>query len=84
LVGGTRPCIFCFFFRRWLRGWLHSGIWIITFAVNAVVLLRLNRDVVSARLKPKWSTERSDTILLILFLPVTLAVPVVAGLRFPR
>ena len=65
---------------RWFRGWFHIGLWIATFAVNASVLLKLNRDVVSARLKPKWSSERADTILLMLFLPVTLAVPVVAGL----
>ena len=68
----------------WRRCWLHIGLWIITFAVNAVVLLMLNRDVVSARLKPKWSSERADTILLIFFLPVTLAVPVVARLDAVR
>ena len=38
----------------------------------------------SARLRPKWSSERADTILLILFLPVMLAVPVVAGLDAVR
>jgi hypothetical protein len=55
-----------------------------TFAVNASVLLRLNRDVLSARLKPKWSSERADTILLMLFLLVTLAIPVVGGLDAVR
>lgn len=69
---------------RWLRGRLHIALWIVTFAVNAAVLLRFNRDVVSARLKPKWSSERSDTILLMLFLPVTLAIPVVGGLDAVR
>ena len=68
----------------WLRGWLHIGVWIITFAVNALVLLRLNQDVFSARLKPKWSSERADTILLMFFLVVTLAIPVVAGLDTVR
>jgi len=68
----------------WLRGWLHIGLWIITFAVNAAVLLRLNPDVVSARLKPKWSSERADTILSMLFLPVILAVPLIAGLDVGR
>jgi protein-S-isoprenylcysteine O-methyltransferase Ste14 len=68
----------------WLRGWLHIGLWLATFVVNASVLLRLNREVVSARLKPKWSSERADTILLMLFLLVTLAIPVVAGLDAVR
>ena len=68
----------------WLRGWLYIGLWGITFAVNAVVLLKLNRDVVLARLKPEWSSDRSDTILLTLLLPVTLAVPVLAGLDAVR
>jgi protein-S-isoprenylcysteine O-methyltransferase Ste14 len=68
----------------WLRGWLHISVWLATFAVNASVLLRLNRDVVSARLKPKWSSERADTILLMFFLVVTLAIPVVAGLDTVR
>lgn len=39
---------------------------------DATVLPKLNRDVMSVRLKPKWRTERLDTILLMLFLPVTL------------
>ena len=68
----------------WLRGWFHIGLWLVTFAVNASVLLRLNRDVLSARLKPKWSSERADTILLMLFLLVTLAIPVVGGLDAVR
>ena len=68
----------------WLRGWLHIGVWLVTFAVNASVLLRLNQDVFSARLKPKWSSERADTILLMFFLVVMLAIPVVAGLDTVR
>jgi protein-S-isoprenylcysteine O-methyltransferase Ste14 len=68
----------------WLRGWLHISLWLATFVINASVLLRLNRDVLSARLKPKWSSERADTILLMLFLLVTLAIPVVAGLDAVR
>jgi protein-S-isoprenylcysteine O-methyltransferase Ste14 len=68
----------------WLRGWLHIGVWLVTFAFNASVLLRLNQDVFSARLKPKWSSERADTIVLMFFLVVTLAIPVVAGLDTVR
>ena len=68
----------------WLRGWAHIGLWLVTFAINASVLLGLNREVVSARLNPKWSSERADTILLMLFLLVTLAMPVVAGLDTVR
>ncbi|OHB79717.1 MAG: hypothetical protein A2W31_08780 [Planctomycetes bacterium RBG_16_64_10] len=68
----------------WLRGWLHIGLWISTFAVNAALLLRFNRNLVWARLKPKWSSERADTMLLMVFLAVMLAVPVVAGLDARR
>lgn len=68
----------------WLRGWLHIGLWLVTFLVNASVLLKLNRDVLSARLKPKWSSERADTILLTFFLVVSLTIPVVAGLDAVR
>jgi protein-S-isoprenylcysteine O-methyltransferase Ste14 len=68
----------------WLQGWLHIGLWLVTFVVNASVLLALNRDVLTARLKPKWSSQRADTILLMFFLVYTLAIPVVAGLDTVR
>lgn len=48
------------------------------------MLLRLNQDVFLARLKPKWSSERADTVLLMFFLVVMLAIPVVAGLDTVR
>lgn len=64
----------------WPRAWFHLGLWLFTFTVNAAVLLRYSRDVLSARLHPKRTTERVDTILLRLFLPAMLAVPIIAGL----
>jgi len=68
----------------WLQGWLHIGLWLVTFVVNATILLTVNRDVLTARLKPKWSSQGIDTILLTFFLVVTLAIPVVAGLDVIR
>ena len=48
----------------WVRGWLHIAVWLVTFAVNVSVLLRLNRDVLAARLEFKWSDEWADSFLL--------------------
>jgi protein-S-isoprenylcysteine O-methyltransferase Ste14 len=68
----------------WLRGWLHLALWLLTFAVNLAVLLPGNRDVISARMNAKRSTERADAVILLLFLPVMLAIPVIAGLDAVR
>lgn len=64
----------------WLRGWLHLALWLLTFAVNLAVLLPGNREVISARMNAKRSTERADTFILGLFLFTTLAIPIIAGL----
>ena len=68
----------------WPRGWIHLALWVVTVLVNMAVLLKANRDVIAARLKPKPSSERSDRILLWTFLPVMLAVPLLAGLDAVR
>ena len=63
----------------WPRGWIHLGVWGVTVVVNLAVLLKANRAVLAARLKPRRSTETADRVLLALLLPVTLAIPAVAG-----
>lgn len=68
----------------WLRGWLHLALWLLTFAVNLAVLLPGNREVISARMNAKRSTERTDTFILVLFLFTTLAIPAIAGLDAVR
>ena len=68
----------------WVRAWLHLGIWVATFALNFTVLACTNRQVLAARIKRQRTTETFDKILLALLLPVTLAIPIVAGLDAVR
>ncbi len=68
----------------WPRAWIHLALWLITFAFNACVLLRLNREVLAARLRPKRGTQRAERLLMLLVLPLTLAIPIVAGLDAVR
>ncbi len=68
----------------WPRGWVHLGLWVVTFAINLGVLLGANRAVLAARLNRRRSDEKADRILLAAFLPVTFAIPVVAGLDAVR
>lgn len=69
---------------RWPRAWIHLGLWVVTLGVNLVILLRLNPDVLLARLKRRRPTEKFDMILLYLLVPVIMAIPVVAGLDAVR
>jgi len=68
----------------WPRAWIHLALWVVTVLVNMTVLLKVNPDLIAARLKPKPSSERSDRILLWMFLPVTIAIPLLAGLDAVR
>lgn len=68
----------------WSRGWIHLGLWTVTALVNLAVLLRWNREVLAARLKPKRTSQHFDTFVLTLFAFVTAAVPVAAGLDAVR
>lgn len=68
----------------WARGWTHVAVWIATFAVNFAVLARTNRRVLAARIKRQRTTETFDKVLLTALLPVTLAIPIVAGLDAVR
>ncbi len=68
----------------WTRAWLHLGIWAVTLAINFTILLHLNRAVLLARMRRQRSSEKFDRILLPLLLPITLAIPVVAGLDAVR
>ena len=64
----------------WQRGWLHMGLWIVTFMVNLTLMLTKNRKVLEARLRPAKLTETFDKIIMFLFLPAMLSVPYLAGL----
>jgi hypothetical protein len=68
----------------WTRGWVHVGLWIVTGATNLVILLRTNPDVVAARLNRQQVFAKFEKVMLPLFVPVALAIPVVAGLDAVR
>ena len=69
---------------RWPRGWIHIGLWVVTLAINLLVLLRLNPDVIAQRTKRQKITKGFDMLLMGLLLPATLALPVVAALDAVR
>lgn len=69
---------------HWQRGWLHVGLWGATLAINLIVLLKVNPAIIQQRTKRQKVTEGSDKVLLVLMLPATLALPVVAGLDAVR
>jgi protein-S-isoprenylcysteine O-methyltransferase Ste14 len=68
----------------WTRGWVHVGLWIVTLATNLVILLWTNPDVVAARMKRQQAGAKFEKVMLPLFVPVMLAIPVVAGLDAVR
>ncbi len=68
----------------WVRGWIHAGSWVATIAVNVFVLLRLNPDVLDARLKRQRITEGYDKVVFAVLMPAVLAIPVVAGVDAVR
>jgi len=69
---------------RWQRGWLHMGLWGVTLTINLIVLLKVNPAIIQQRTKRQKVTEGFDKVLLVLMLPATLALPVVAGLDAVR
>jgi len=69
----------------WLRGWIHLSLWIVTLAANLIILLHTNRAVLAARTKKQRFEKRFDKIMMLLVtLPTTLAIPIVAGLDAVR
>lgn len=69
----------------WFRGWIHLGLWSVTLAANLFILLETNRAVLAARTKRQRFEKKFDKILMLLVtLPTTLAIPIVAGLDAVR
>ena len=70
---------------HWGRAWIHLGLWVVTFAINFAILRRANPELLDARLKRQRFTNRLDLLLMVfVFLPAVLAIPVVAGLEAVR
>jgi protein-S-isoprenylcysteine O-methyltransferase Ste14 len=73
-------CIFLPAWRiDWIPGWIFIGIYLFGIVVNALVLLRVNPDVINARGKVKEDTKRWDKVWGAFSTPATLAVYVVSG-----
>jgi protein-S-isoprenylcysteine O-methyltransferase Ste14 len=68
----------------WTRGWVQVGLWIVTGATNLVILLWTNPDVIAARMKRQQTFAKFEKVMLPLFVPAVLAIPVVAGLDAAR
>lgn len=68
----------------WSRAWIHLGLWVVTLGANLVILLRLNPAALLARMKARRPTEKFDKIIMYSLVPVTLAIPAVAGLDAVR
>jgi protein-S-isoprenylcysteine O-methyltransferase Ste14 len=64
----------------WARGWIHLGLWVVTLAANLVTLLHTNPDVVAARMTRQQVFAKFEKVMMPLFVPALLAIPVVAGL----
>ena len=68
----------------WTRAWIHLGTWAATFIANFFILFFANPAVLFARLKRQRTEKKLDILLLTAVLPVTLAIPVTAGLDAVR
>ncbi|MGB2984869.1 MAG: isoprenylcysteine carboxylmethyltransferase family protein [Phycisphaerae bacterium] len=68
----------------WTRGLVHVGLWIVTLATNLVILLRTNPDVLAARMNRQQAFAKFEKVMLPLFVPAVLAIPVLAGLDAVR
>jgi len=68
----------------WMRGWVHIGLWIVTLGTNLVILLRTNPDVLAARMNRQQVFAKFEKVMLPLFVPAILAIPVLAGLDAVR
>jgi protein-S-isoprenylcysteine O-methyltransferase Ste14 len=64
----------------WPKGWLFIGVFLVTLAVVALYLWRVNPEVVVARTGWHQGTKRWDRILLRFFLPAVYAIIPVAAL----
>jgi protein-S-isoprenylcysteine O-methyltransferase Ste14 len=68
----------------WPRAWFHLALFVAAFALNFVVLLRVNPAVLAARMERERPAWNRDTAILMLLLVPTLALPVIAGLDAVR
>lgn len=68
----------------WSRGWIHLGLLVVTLFTNLAVLLRKNPAVIVARARGHELKETFDKVIVLGFVPVAFAIPVIAGLDAAR
>lgn len=64
----------------WTMAWVYLGIGILITSFNFFVLIRINPEVVAERARQSKDLRRWDKFLLMLYVLMVLALPVVAGL----
>ncbi len=70
---------------HWTRGWVFVSIYIAVMAVLGLVLHRLNRGIIEARMKVRYKdTEPFDRVFTAVFFPLGFFLPSVAGLDVVR
>lgn len=69
---------------KWPRGWLFLFVFIAAMAVASIYLRLVNPEIIAARVNRHEGTKRWDKILLALFFPAVMAIPVVAALDDAR
>jgi protein-S-isoprenylcysteine O-methyltransferase Ste14 len=70
---------------KWVRGWIHLGLWVVTLLVNFFILLKRNPTLLAIRTKMQRFELKFDILLMLLIMtPAVVAVPIVAGLDAVR
>lgn len=68
----------------WTRGWICLGLALLGLAVNAVMVLRKNPELMAERWKKRPDTKPFDRVFMVLYVPTVLSMPVLAGLDAVR
>ena len=68
----------------WTRAWIYFGVSLFGLAVNSVVVFWKNPGLVAERWKRRKATKPFDKVIMALYLPTVIALPVVAGLDAVR
>jgi protein-S-isoprenylcysteine O-methyltransferase Ste14 len=88
LVGTLVGLALCLFLPAgtwgWAKGWLFLSVLIATSVVVTLYLRRANPEVIAARVNRHGGTKRWDRILLGVFFPTVMAIPIIAALDDAR
>ncbi len=68
----------------WVAGWLYVGIVTLYLLVNVAYLMRVNPELIEARMRMGKGTKGWDIVWGVVFGPIMLAIYVIAGLDAVR